>query len=356
MPVKVYTSQDLQGKPWPPDTHHEAVTTIDLIRRIWEGFNHLPDTCAIAVNLHKPSADMVIITRHGIGVIELKHYSGKILINKQDGIWYADSKQINAGSPMKGYRNPHGQVQSYADEIKRKLIKPPPNQNPWLPGKSIEWQGFKLQTAVCFTNPLADVISIKKYFQPDRYFSIITPVEIAAWVSALRFEIDQGRENQFQPYTLTHEQIIAIAGSMLRGMEWQEVINHMHDGKPYAYLMLIDQGKTTQVFPLDKDEITIGRDPDRDPACRIIIREQYNRVSTLHAKITRHPKGVHIQDLNSTNGTFVNGRLLPKGKIFNLREGVSLTLGGPDPTEKVCLLEYVLRSPESEKTEAATNM
>jgi pSer/pThr/pTyr-binding forkhead associated (FHA) protein len=46
--------------------------------------------------------------------------------------------------------------------------------------------------------------------------------------------------------------------------------------------------------------VTIGRHPDND----IIVDNQL--VSAHHAKIVQHQDGLHLTDLNSTNGTYVN--------------------------------------------------
>lgn len=55
-------------------------------------------------------------------------------------------------------------------------------------------------------------------------------------------------------------------------------------------------------FPLDKAEITVGRGPEND----ITLKD--DMVSQRHAKITVRPDAVIIDDLESTNGTIVNGR------------------------------------------------
>ena len=54
-------------------------------------------------------------------------------------------------------------------------------------------------------------------------------------------------------------------------------------------------------FPLGRDEITIGRSSDS----AIIIRDDYT--STHHARIMLWNGRWMIQDLDSTNGTFLNG-------------------------------------------------
>jgi pSer/pThr/pTyr-binding forkhead associated (FHA) protein len=72
-------------------------------------------------------------------------------------------------------------------------------------------------------------------------------------------------------------------------------------------------------FPLPDDkEIVIGRGGELD----IVLVE--DMVSRKHAKITTQQGKVVIQDLGSTNGTFVNGE---KIKRFRLKEGDRVLIG-----------------------------
>ena len=72
-------------------------------------------------------------------------------------------------------------------------------------------------------------------------------------------------------------------------------------------------------FPLRPDrEIIIGRSCDLD---MVLVEDM---VSRKHAKITTDEKGVSIQDLGSTNGTFVNGEKIRK---VELKDGDRILIG-----------------------------
>lgn len=72
-------------------------------------------------------------------------------------------------------------------------------------------------------------------------------------------------------------------------------------------------------FPLKMDrEVIIGRSSELD---MVLVEDM---VSRKHAKITSHNGQVIIQDLGSTNGTFVNGE---KIKRVRLREGDRILIG-----------------------------
>ena len=81
--------------------------------------------------------------------------------------------------------------------------------------------------------------------------------------------------------------------------------------------MIEDSGLEDKSF--DKDEILIGRDPDADTTI------DNPNISWHHAKIQKEGYNYYLYDLGSTNGSFVNNRMVKeKEKIV---EGDSVTLG-----------------------------
>lgn len=80
-----------------------------------------------------------------------------------------------------------------------------------------------------------------------------------------------------------------------------------------------------ETFELTKDVITMGRDVTND----VVLADA--EVSRQHARINRTPGGYVLEDLGSTNGSFVNGerlvapRVLNPGDLVGLGENVTLT-------------------------------
>ena len=70
---------------------------------------------------------------------------------------------------------------------------------------------------------------------------------------------------------------------------------------------------------LDRPVITIGRDPASD----LVLEDDL--VSRQHAQIRQEPEGPVIHDLNSTNGTFVNGERIDRP--HPLRPGDIISMG-----------------------------
>jgi adenylate cyclase len=75
---------------------------------------------------------------------------------------------------------------------------------------------------------------------------------------------------------------------------------------------------TEQIFPLQRDEIRIGRGSDND-----VVLSDFS-VSRRHAAIRREPEGWFIYDLMSTNGVQLNRVTVKKGPI---RSGDHLKIG-----------------------------
>ena len=343
MPVRVYVSRDSQGQPWSPDYEHEARSVIEIVKKLWLAFNSQKQLYAVAANLHRPSADLVILSERGIGIVELKHYYGRI--SRQGSTWYAGKARIKAGSESKGYRNPHEQVQDYAAEIRSDLIKP--TRQPYLPGRIMDWEAFKFHTAVCFTHPDVRIDDFRRTLrrsplntQPWEKFDVLRPDEVPEWVAVLRFEADKGRAQGYEPHRLAPKQIVRIAEHLLSGTEWAEILNLMPTGEPYAYLTLIEEGQRTQVFSLDRECLSLGRDVN---VCDISVPERYSRVGREHARIRRELGNIFIEDLGSTNGTYVNQLRIRRPQL--LKHGIKIALGGPVPGEKVCLLEFSVNAP-----------
>ena len=96
--------------------------------------------------------------------------------------------------------------------------------------------------------------------------------------------------------------------------------------------LVVNQGpEPGQTFILDKDSLTIGRDPHND----ITISDP--QVSRQHARIMRQGDLVVLEDVGSTNGTFVNGvrltgsHALANGDEVGLGDAITLTYHGTDP-------------------------
>ena len=64
--------------------------------------------------------------------------------------------------------------------------------------------------------------------------------------------------------------------------------------------------------------IMIGRGAD----CQLILDDDY--VSTRHARVVSSPNGIYVEDLGSTNGTYVNGQRITAPTTITLADTVRI--------------------------------
>jgi hypothetical protein len=80
---------------------------------------------------------------------------------------------------------------------------------------------------------------------------------------------------------------------------------------PAAFLMVVAGEQPGRVHPLAKNTVIIGRAPNAD------IRIADRSVSNEHARIINGSAGFEVEDLSSTNGTFVGARKVMRSRLKN---------------------------------------
>jgi hypothetical protein len=105
----------------------------------------------------------------------------------------------------------------------------------------------------------------------------------------------------------------------------------------YPGRLIIREKGIEILLPPDKSVLVIGRtDPVQNIYPDVDLAEQEGErsgVSRRHARILQRPDGVYIEDLNSTNFTFLNRLRLQPGQTYPLKDRDEIRLG-------VLTLEY----------------
>jgi hypothetical protein len=358
MPVQFFIGRTQEGNPQAPEYSHEMRATFEICKQLWHAFHARQPYYAVVASLAEPSLDIMVVSERGIGVMELKHYFGRISC-RDDGGWYAGPKRMIAGVAGRGFNNPHEQVQAYAEQIRRKLITPPPFQKPWLPGKTIDWEQFKIHTAVCFTHPDADLTGFDEQLRhrcrpitlPWEQLSIITPAQVAEWAASLRFESGGSRSHGFTHHRYQPQDIARALTDLFSLSPWDEIADLMPGGQPYAILSRLEDHRPVQDFPLDSDTVIIGRDRS---ACDIHVPDRFTLISRTHARITRTLDGILLEDLGSTNGTFLDGKPVTRPTL--LHHGQIITLGNTDLGPGGCHFEFSLQTENLNQPEATQKL
>ncbi len=129
-----------------PSNEHEATAAIGIIQRLYEALNHERGQYVVLANLHRPGADLVVLSELGLGVIELKHTTGRLTV-VDDG-WFGGGRAIKAGTT---YHNPHDQTMDYARRMRNDLLSRLVEF--WETSPREISDALRIQYAVCFTNP-----------------------------------------------------------------------------------------------------------------------------------------------------------------------------------------------------------
>lgn len=87
------------------------------------------------------------------------------------------------------------------------------------------------------------------------------------------------------------------------------------------YVLTVQTAQGAQPVSLQKPELTLGRAPDND----IVLPDAL--ASGHHAKLALTPQGWQVVDLNSSNGTWLNGGRLPPQTPTPFRPGDALKVG-----------------------------
>ncbi len=102
-----------------------------------------------------------------------------------------------------------------------------------------------------------------------------------------------------------------------------------------SFKLSVRQGpRPNLVFELDADSYAIGREAGNE----IVIEDP--QVSRRHAQLTRQGESYVIEDIGSTNGTYVNGKrvtapvLLSDGDMVGLADAVVLAVQAPLETSQ----------------------
>ncbi|MBN1439220.1 MAG: FHA domain-containing protein [Anaerolineales bacterium] len=348
MTVELFTGKDPQGRIWEPDFSHEVHAAIRMIGKAWRAFHAAPELYLLAFNLHSPNIDMLVISERGIGLLEMKGHRGAIRINPEDH-WLADGQKMLGFKPFPGrerpasssYLNPHDQVQGHGERFMERFLPVVREQYPELTrGKR---RGLRLQTCVCFTNPEADLAEIRKVAPEwsrgrlrswESDFSVISADEVPEWISTLRFEVKQVDSPPYYPFRLTPAKMRPLLLALFSVERWKSVERILPVHR-YGQLRQISEGRTAATYSLWEEETFLGRDPLK---CTIVVPQHYTRVSRVHAVIRREADEIILEDLDSHNGTYLDGRRIT-GKAV-LREGMAVSLGGRGQSQKECRYEF----------------
>lgn len=86
-------------------------------------------------------------------------------------------------------------------------------------------------------------------------------------------------------------------------------------------LYIIEGPSKGDSFDLDQERLSLGRGPENN------IQIDDPSISNRHLRLERREGRFFVEDLKSTNGTFMNGEMITPGKPVEVKEGVPIAAG-----------------------------
>ena len=125
------------------------------------------------------------------------------------------------------------------------------------------------------------------------------------------YEDDEDAEDDEEENKDYQIPVIHVPGEVTDEEDCEETVLLGYENRTFAHKLYSNDKEVSNNIELDKLPLTIGKHLSYSD---IVVKEP--TVSRLHAKIMSEDGEMYIQDLNSRNGTFINGkRLLPNEKV-----------------------------------------
>lgn len=218
-----------------------------------------------------------------------------------------------------------------------------------------DWEGAS-QDAQKFADDFPDapeartlVQKIEAQSQYQKALDIIFPNEEAAWQCDRCDDALPFLENAISALTnaklpKTTEEKLMEKLKATRSQCWREfilrvilwtlvslvlIVGMFFAFRPGKLILYCEDGdQRGESFALDQPEIIIGSLSEPDGDAQIIINDRKRKISRSHCVIKQNGRRFYLKDLESANGTSVNGRRLEKGEYHMLKKGDEISLAG----------------------------
>jgi len=113
---------------------------------------------------------------------------------------------------------------------------------------------------------------------------------------------------------------LATAPAVARPVQAPKQSRRRRNAPPTHFVVVEPRARKGQAYQLDGDEMTVGR----ASGCQVALQDDY--ASSLHARVFRRDGGLFLEDLGSTNGTFLNDRKV--AGAVPMQRGDRVKIGG----------------------------
>ena len=317
---------------------YERAAILQIAKAFLRKYSNSLSHYAFIANVDSPPIDLLILSEQGLGIADLKNYTGPLSGTDRTEWWFLDED----GNRVKSTRtpshlNPFYQVKTYRELLRPRLVRFIESARRSLPQLQAQ-DKFYLQTAIVFTAQKFDLTRLDIDAAHGSWFSLLWLNDVADWAYSLSFG---------SGYHLTPGQIDLLAERFFCVTPWTEIAGHLDGQETYGYLWMVVDGKEAVPLGLDQEEMTIGRATDIGLS---LGADTHPLVSRYHARVRRVPGGVAVGDLGSKHGTYVNRTRLAVGSEYLLRPGDRLTLGtlGTDAEASAGSCQLIFRPCDSD--------
>jgi|ERR1017187_5434964 hypothetical protein len=125
--------------------------------------------------------------------------------------------------------------------------------------------------------------------------------------------------------TLRRYAVLGGAGVLLLGLLlW--MVSLFRRGQPYVEILT--GSARGQRYPVEKDVLTIGALAQKgEEKNDVVVSDREKTISRFHCEVHRKGKSCYVVDCQSANGTRLDGRSIPPGRLIPLKRGAHIQLG-----------------------------
>lgn len=333
-------------KPTSARFFHESEAHFSLGHALQQYYKKEDEHCILLLEPLSPMADIIILTSHGVGVLELKGHKGQIQCdNVSTTQWYVKAPQGRISNICGGkhHVNPYLQVRSYQKRIQKKIT-----ESPVFLRKIAHYPNIRqaqIQSAVCFTHEQADISALLKRFPlGDSHFSVLKRENWLNWVNSLRFGVTTNEEKRYQPLQISEKELIALCEDTFGAVEARAMTQRLMETTTWGILRQATPSNNGQIYSLNGTEFRIGRNPGN----HLVIPSQLNTVSREHAVIRRAFGNTTIQLLGNTGTLHVNDKAVISNKSLHFGDIVSV---GAKPDTQIRFVFESMPAPLKENTQ-----
>lgn len=260
----------------------------------------------------------ILIGPQSIAILEFKNYFDPIIARNLKDYWFAEGI-TPAGKPRKqqvkgGNRdNPFLQA-AHAREV----------WQPYMREKCQEiFEEYRCQSLAPMVEHLSYYLLFHPYLNKKSSFPELDDDHLWLFIRGIRAILELTYAVSEDPVYLAPDTMRILATEVFHAQPWPDIDKLLHT--KLGFLDVLEPDKTAVRYPLYRfQEFSLGRSSSIEGHQ---VDEQCDLVSGNHAQIITDQNNVYIQDLGSTNGTYLNKTKITESEPVQISHSDHIYLG-----------------------------